>query len=43
MGEIGRSETEAINIIKLGRENNITDNTIVDYLKRNTSLLMKDY
>jgi len=42
MGEIGRSETEAINIIKLGRENNITDNTIVDYLKRNTSLLMKD-
>ena len=42
MGEIGRSETEAINIIKLGRENNIKDNTIVDYLKRNTSLLMKD-
>ena len=42
MGEIGRSETEAINIIKLGRENNITDNTIVDYLKRKTSLLMKD-
>ena len=42
MGEIGRSETEAIDIIRLGRENNIKDNTIVDYLKRNLSILMKD-
>ena len=42
MGEIGRSETEAIDIIRLGRENNIKDDTIVDYLKRNLSILMKD-
>ena len=42
MGEIGRSETQAIDIIRLGRDNNIKDDTIVDYLKRNTVFLMKD-
>ena len=42
MGEIGRSETQAIDIIRLGRDNNIKDDTIVDYLKRNTAFLMKD-
>jgi hypothetical protein len=42
MGEIGRENKSPIDIIKIGRENNIKDNTIVDYLKRKTSLLMRD-
>jgi len=42
MGEIGRENKSPIDIIKLGRENNITDNTIFDYLKRKTDLLVKD-
>ena len=42
MGEIGRENKSPIDIIKIGRENNIKDNTIVDYLKRKTGLLMRD-
>ena len=42
MGEIGRENKSPIDIIKIGRENNIKDNTIVDYLKRKTGRLMRD-
>ena len=34
MSEIGKSQKSIIDIINLGRENNIKDNTIVDYLSR---------
>ena len=42
MSEIGKSQKSLIDIINLGRENNIKDNTIVDYLFRVGKFKMKE-
>jgi len=42
MSDIGRQTNKLLDIVNLGRDNNIKDRTIVDYLKRNTKFMMTE-
>jgi hypothetical protein len=42
MSDIGLVNKDLVSVIRIGRENNIKDNTIVDYLKRKAGFLMSE-